>query len=131
MTAKNPLTREESNLHRFYHALLEQGDPPSSQEYAPFGDLSDIAVEMFNSRVKKGIKGLKEYIAKLSNIKDTRYKRLLKILSSATLEQAEGELGSPMFGGTLLSDVEEEQVKWLWKNWLALSKITMLDGDPG
>jgi AAA domain len=34
-------------------------------------------------------------------------------------------------GGILVSDVETEQVSWLWRGWLALGKISVLDGDPG
>jgi hypothetical protein len=34
-------------------------------------------------------------------------------------------------GGILVSDVETEQVVWLWRGWLALGKLSVLDGDPG
>jgi hypothetical protein len=34
-------------------------------------------------------------------------------------------------GGILVSDVESEQVAWLWRGWLALGKLSVLDGDPG
>jgi len=33
--------------------------------------------------------------------------------------------------GVLLSDVEPEEVQWLWKHRIPLGKITILDGDPG
>lgn len=33
--------------------------------------------------------------------------------------------------GVLLSDVELEQVSWLWQGRIPLGKITVLDGDPG
>lgn len=33
--------------------------------------------------------------------------------------------------GTLLSEVQPEAIRWLWKGYLALGKITMWDGDPG
>ena len=33
--------------------------------------------------------------------------------------------------GTLLSDVESEQVEWLWDRRIPLGKIAVLDGDPG
>jgi hypothetical protein len=33
--------------------------------------------------------------------------------------------------GQLLSDVEPEQVEWLWESWLALYKLALFDGDPG
>jgi hypothetical protein len=34
-------------------------------------------------------------------------------------------------GGILVSDVETERVAWLWRGWLALGKLSVLDGDPG
>jgi hypothetical protein len=34
-------------------------------------------------------------------------------------------------GGILVSDVETEREAWLWRGWLALGKISVLDGDPG
>ena len=33
--------------------------------------------------------------------------------------------------GTLLSEVEPERVSWLWRGWLALGKLSVIDGDPG
>ena len=33
--------------------------------------------------------------------------------------------------GTLLSDVVETEIQWLWRDRLALGKISTLDGDPG
>jgi hypothetical protein len=33
--------------------------------------------------------------------------------------------------GTLASDVRTEQVDWLWKPWLPVGELTILDGDPG
>src|SRR5215217_468432 len=42
---------------------------------------------------------------------------------------AAGAVQAP--GGILVSDVETERVAWLWRGWLALGKISVLDGDPG
>jgi putative DNA primase/helicase len=33
--------------------------------------------------------------------------------------------------GTLLSDVVEESVEWLWEGRIPLGKLTVIDGDPG
>lgn len=33
--------------------------------------------------------------------------------------------------GTLLSEVDAEQVDWLWHGYIPLGKLTVLDGDPG
>src|SRR5437762_8521531 len=85
---------------------------------------------MFDARSKRGIDGLKKYVAALSQMKDPKYKRLVKILSSTTPEQAEAYLKS-LYSGKILSEVKPEKVNWLWKPRLALGKITMFDGDPG
>src|SRR5918994_1370026 len=37
----------------------------------------------------------------------------------------------PTSGGILVSDVETERLAWLWRGWLALGKLSVLDGDPG
>jgi hypothetical protein len=37
----------------------------------------------------------------------------------------------PPSDAILLSEVEEEEIAWLWEQRLALGKVTMLDGDPG
>jgi hypothetical protein len=126
-----PLTREENTLNRFYHALLDEDHVPNASDYACSGDLSDIATEMFNARVKDGIAGLKRYLVALGKIKDPRYKRLVKILSCATPEQAEEALNEPEQVGILLSEVQPKSVDWLWYPRLAFGKMTMLDGDPG
>ena len=41
--------------------------------------------------------------------------------------------GAPEFPtpGTLLSEVKPERVSWLWRGWLALGKLSVIDGDPG
>jgi hypothetical protein len=36
-----------------------------------------------------------------------------------------------LLAGTLLSEVEPEQVEWLWQGRLPLGKLAVLDGDPG
>jgi AAA domain len=41
------------------------------------------------------------------------------------------EVALPTSGGILVSDVETERVAWLWRGWLALGKISVVDGDPG
>ena len=33
--------------------------------------------------------------------------------------------------GTLLSEVDEESVEWLWEGRIPLGKVTVIDGDPG
>src|SRR5919112_1139465 len=47
-------------------------------------------------------------------------------VSAAHIEAAEHTAS-----GVLLSEVETEQVTWLWRGWLALGKLSVLDGDPG
>jgi hypothetical protein len=125
------VTKEEDNLRRYFQALMQEGDVPGVTTCMPYGDLSDIAAELFDARVKGGVPGLKKKLASLSRIKDPKYKRLVKILSSATAEQAEEQLNAPPYAGKILSEVKPEEVNWLWKPRLALGKITTFDGDPG
>ena len=42
----------------------------------------------------------------------------------------DGPLGNEP-SGILLSDVEIQQIEWLWHGRIPLGKITLLDGDPG
>lgn len=37
----------------------------------------------------------------------------------------------PVSSGILLSEVGTESVSWLWRGWLALGKLSVMDGDPG
>jgi len=121
-------TKEDGSIRRYYHALLASGDTtvPSSNDFMPFGVWSDISVEMFSMRAKNGVEGLKQYVTGLSNMKDKQYKRLIKILSSESLEAA-----IDPYTGILLSEVKAINQTWLWKPRLALGKITTFDGDPG
>jgi primase-polymerase (primpol)-like protein len=52
---------------------------------------------------------------------------------SARLKIGGAGMGDPQHEevGTLLSDVEAEEVGWLWPSWLALGKLVLVDGDPG
>ena len=120
---KKTLTREEHNLHRYYRALLDEGNVPSASDYAPYGDLSDIAAEMSATRAKDGIAGLKKYLVALGRIKDPKYKRLVTILSSATPEQAEEAFNEPEKVGILLTEVKPQKVSWLWYPRLAFGKM--------
>jgi hypothetical protein len=128
---KSPLTREENNLCRYYHALFEEGDVPSPLAYAPYGDFADIATEMAQDRTRDGIVGLKQYVVTLGKIKDKRYKRLVTILSHAIPRQ--GEVGQRDLEqvGILLSEVKPQSVNWFWYPRLAFDKMSMLDGDLG
>jgi hypothetical protein len=45
--------------------------------------------------------------------------------------QRDGAEARPTFSGILISEVESESVSWLWRGWLALGKISVMDGDPG
>ena len=47
-------------------------------------------------------------------------------------QEAEGAGGGTASSvGVLISEVEREQVQWLWPGRIALGKLTILDGDPG
>ena len=131
ITSIRTLTTEEKNLNRYYPALLNEGNDPSALTYAPYGDLASIATEMSEAWASDGIAGLKQYVAALGKINDPKYKRLVKILSSATPEQAEEALNETEQVGILLSEVKPKSVDWLWYPRLAFGKMSMLDGDPG
>ncbi len=88
-TPKGTLTREEKNLYRYYSALFNEGNDPKAPDYAPFGSLVSLADEISEAHARDGIAGLKKYIIALGNSLDPRYKRLVKILSSATTDSAE------------------------------------------
>lgn len=130
MMVKQPpsYTREERTLFELHQALQGNTEPPSLADYATLGEWHDIAVEMYTARIERGIDGVKAYVSSLQKIKTERYRRLVKLLSGYTLGE---EHETPVYHGTLLSEVKAEKVKWLWKHRLALGKITMLDGDPG
>ncbi|OFW01490.1 MAG: hypothetical protein A3G20_00120 [Acidobacteria bacterium RIFCSPLOWO2_12_FULL_59_11] len=53
------------------------------------------------------------------------------LLAWARSEIPQATSSNGIAAGVLLSQVEPERVKWLWRNRIPLSKITMLDGDPG
>jgi hypothetical protein len=38
---------------------------------------------------------------------------------------------TPIEGLTLLSEISPEPVEWLWKGYIPLGEITILEGDPG
>ena len=52
-------------------------------------------------------------------------------LGSGRGSERDGSEARPTFGGILISEVESERVSWLWRGWLALGKISVMDGDPG
>jgi hypothetical protein len=45
--------------------------------------------------------------------------------------ERDGARTDQSFAGVLISEVEGERVSWLWRGWLALGKISVMDGDPG
>ena len=52
-------------------------------------------------------------------------------LGSGGGSERDGSEARPTFGGILISEVESERVSWLWRGWLALGKVSVMDGDPG
>lgn len=55
--------------------------------------------------------------------------RRLEYLDARTADMGQAKL--PQIAGTLMSEVKREAVRWLWRNRLALGKMTITDGDPG
>jgi archaellum biogenesis ATPase FlaH len=58
--------------------------------------------------------------------------RLMDFLELIVLltESASAHSGTP-YNGTLLSTVEPESIEWLWKGYIPLGKLTIVEGDPG
>ena len=46
-------------------------------------------------------------------------------------QSASAEISDEEEIGVLVSDIQRENIEWLWKDRLALGKLTILDGDPG
>ncbi|MCC6489635.1 MAG: AAA family ATPase [Candidatus Hydrogenedentes bacterium] len=62
----------------------------------------------------------------------TQYPGLSDDEISDRLDQANGVVGSNLGGSVIrFSEVQPEQVEWLWLGRLARGKLTILDGDPG
>lgn len=119
-------TEEEIRLYQLYQALQHDAEPPSLDDYSITGEWGDVAVEIHAARIEKGVPGVKAYVKNLQKIKTDHYKRLVNLFSSYT----PGQDQSPQVG-ILLSDVQPEEVHYLWKPRIALGKIAMFDGDPG
>jgi hypothetical protein len=66
-----------------------------------------------------GKQGVDDYLATGGTIQE------LMAYAEDDLRDTPGEVG------TLLSEVEPEQVEWLWDGRIPLGKLTILDGDPG
>jgi len=84
-----------------------------------------VANHLLLARQKDGIAGyLKAYIAIISD--DALLNDLALLLLSP---MQDNKSIAPV--GTLLSQVQGEEVHWLWQRRLPLGKLTTLDGDPG
>jgi archaellum biogenesis ATPase FlaH len=71
------------------------------------------------------LKGIYEYWKWTSSVKD------LKLDSSKPANSEPTPALSNEAPGVLLSEVETQQVHWLWPKRIPLGKITILEGDPG
>jgi hypothetical protein len=55
--------------------------------------------------------------------------QLKKMFETVKYSENESLLGEPI--GVKLTEVEKQQINWLWQRRIPLGKITLLDGDPG
>jgi archaellum biogenesis ATPase FlaH len=75
--------------------------------------------------IQTALKGIYEYWKWTSHLKD------LKLGSSNPANPEPSPALSNEAPGVLLSEVETQQVHWLWPKRIPLGKITILEGDPG
>ena len=47
-----------------------------------------------------------------------------------TLSSPNGKVGRRSLVVEQSSEIVQKKIRWIWKNWLPLRKLTMLDGDP-
>lgn len=113
----------KANFRKLYQALLTDDEESLIlfQRYRPYVN-EPLALQMCVARMTGGDADLQAFIARLSMNEDPYHRQLLDIL-----------LGSEPVNcaGTLLSDVQPQEICWLWLLRLALGKIHLLDGHPG
>ncbi len=126
-TTTRTATAEDINMQRLCSDLFNSTKPtPSMADYAPLGNWNDLAIELLAAHAKNGHDGAKAFLVHLDKKDKAASTTLKRLLSSGVTQETDEELV-----GILLSDVTPESIKWLWKGYLALGKITMWDGDPG
>jgi len=78
---------------------------------------------------------LKEQAKKLrKQAEDLEYQKALEELAKSNNPQSRELAYLELLrraGGTLLLEVEKKEVTWLWKDFIPLGKLTVIDGDPG
>jgi archaellum biogenesis ATPase FlaH len=70
-------------------------------------------------------------LQRIKGLKEREIEAEFKKLYEQIKQNNNGPLGNEPLIGTILSEVETQQVDWLWQRRIPLGKITILDGDPG
>jgi len=106
----------------------------SSMGGKKFDERNDYLIKFNRARKRnqagKDIAELVEHMIKVGAFKEPERETQLKTLFE-TLKYSVNEslLNEPI--GVKLSEVETQQIEWLWQRRIPLGKITILDGDPG
>src|SRR5260221_3148120 len=114
----NTNTHNKRIAQNIMREMLDQGVTPNGNlqqigEHHPlFPNITSIA----SKARKAAMEAARQELSTLNN------PALMELISSELEEDGVG---------TLLSDVIETQIQWLWQSRLAIGKISTLDGDPG
>ena len=108
--------------------VIVKGQIKSDIDFSPklTGWLRSLAAEMLLLRAMYGEKGFWQVYERY-----TREYPILEPLRLLIEEQLQSNaLYLPHTGG-MMSEFQYEPIEWLWKDRLALGKLTTFDGDPG
>jgi hypothetical protein len=82
-------------------------------------------LQEFNAKIAQWVD-----LQRKKGIKEREIEAALKKILEQNKQSKNGPLGNEP-PGIILSEVETQQVNWLWERRISLGKITLLDGDPG
>jgi hypothetical protein len=112
----------------------EESTPLASSVNANKSDKSKNDLNKASQAKKRQIQNglIAEYIevSRKKGLKDREIGEELKRLFEPLQQEKRGPFEAESTGITL-SDVETQQIDWLWQRRIPLGKITLLDGDPG
>jgi hypothetical protein len=96
----------------------KNNDPPSKKT-------REQQLQEFNAKIAQWVD-----LQRKKGIKEREIEAALKKIYEQNKQSKNGPLGNEP-PGIILSEVETQQVDWLWERRISLGKITLLDGDPG
>src|SRR5215470_30472 len=96
--------------------LLPKNKELTEKDYreiaSKIGDITEIADVFLEHAQRKGVNAT------------TELQELAKARNQAGLNEAAAIVKS-------FSDIQPEKINWLWKNYIAIGKLTVFAGDPG